>query len=415
MNEIGQKIRTLRKERRLTLQALAGEGLSIGMLSLIENGKAQPSMESLHYIAEQLQVDVTTILNDKRHENLKHILSEAERITHEYTSIDKKEESQKQFFNLVDPVIEQLTTQTYEEIRLQDLYLRYKWDGINDENVVKVLELAKHYKQVHAYGKVMKTYAYLCWQYFYEYKYTEAMNSLLKAEEELESFILLIDDLLLIDLYYNLTVVSMAVFDDKEAKIYFEKAMAISKDKKIYYRIDDLYRLMFGISMNEEDYEKARFYIEKYKLFVEFTDDFMMKCFMKLWEVHYVNIVEEAHEKAIQMIDEIEEEAKRNVGTLFKELFNIERTYALYMQGHYKEALAIAQTITVPDYLYHPFDLSLFYRLISIRAICYAKLGHKAEAKRDSEYAVSSMKAYPIGYYKKYILSIDEEIQHLYK
>lgn len=413
MNEIGQKIRTLRKERRLTLQALAGEGLSIGMLSLIENGKAQPSMESLHYIAEQLSVDVSVLLNDKRQENLKQVLLEAERITAEYSEFQKNEALEKQFFALLDPIIESLKMQTYEEIRLQDLYYRYKWNGISDEAVAKIVELIQQYKHVHAYGKVLKTYNYLYWRYFLEQDYKEAMKYLLQAEQELDGFSLLVDDLSRIDLYYNLTIVSLAVFDDEKTKYYFEKAMAISREKKIYYRIDDLYRLMFGISMNEEDYEKARYYIGKYKLFVEFADDFVMKCFMKLWEVHYVNIVEKSHEKAIQMIDEIEEEAKHNVGTISKELFNIERTYALYMQGHYKEALAIAQTITVPDYILHPFDLSLFYRLISIRAICYAKLGHKAEAMRDSEYAVSSMEAYPIGYYKKCILSIDEEIQHL--
>ncbi|WP_372869850.1 helix-turn-helix domain-containing protein, partial [Planomicrobium okeanokoites] len=56
MASLGELIRKLRKERGLTLQALAGEELSKGMLSLIENNKANPSMESLAYIAEQLGV-----------------------------------------------------------------------------------------------------------------------------------------------------------------------------------------------------------------------------------------------------------------------------------------------------------------------------------------------------------------------
>ena len=34
------------------------------MLSLIENNKANPSMESLNYIAERLNVDVTELLEE---------------------------------------------------------------------------------------------------------------------------------------------------------------------------------------------------------------------------------------------------------------------------------------------------------------------------------------------------------------
>ena len=54
MDTLGLRIRQLRKEQKLTLEALAGNKLTKGMLSLIENGKAQPSMESLSYIAERL-------------------------------------------------------------------------------------------------------------------------------------------------------------------------------------------------------------------------------------------------------------------------------------------------------------------------------------------------------------------------
>ena len=37
---LGERIRTLRKQRKMTLEALAGERLTKGMLSQIENNKA---------------------------------------------------------------------------------------------------------------------------------------------------------------------------------------------------------------------------------------------------------------------------------------------------------------------------------------------------------------------------------------
>ena len=51
MSTLGERIRTLRKQQKMTLEALAGTELTKGMLSLIENNKANPSMESLNYIA----------------------------------------------------------------------------------------------------------------------------------------------------------------------------------------------------------------------------------------------------------------------------------------------------------------------------------------------------------------------------
>ena len=64
MASLGERIRKLRKEKGLTLQALAGAELSKGMLSLIENNKANPSMESLAYIAERLGVDRNELLEE---------------------------------------------------------------------------------------------------------------------------------------------------------------------------------------------------------------------------------------------------------------------------------------------------------------------------------------------------------------
>lgn len=42
MNSLGARIRKLRKEKKLTLEALAGDRLTKGMLSQIENEKAKP-------------------------------------------------------------------------------------------------------------------------------------------------------------------------------------------------------------------------------------------------------------------------------------------------------------------------------------------------------------------------------------
>ncbi|WP_347310754.1 helix-turn-helix domain-containing protein [Defluviimonas sp. SAOS-178_SWC] len=59
---IGQRIRQIRKSRRMTLQQLAEEcGLSTSMLSLVERGRAAPSIGSLIVISETLGVKMSDL------------------------------------------------------------------------------------------------------------------------------------------------------------------------------------------------------------------------------------------------------------------------------------------------------------------------------------------------------------------
>lgn len=53
--KLGEKIRTLRKQRGITQKDLAGEKITRNMLSLIESGNASPSVSTLLYIAERLE------------------------------------------------------------------------------------------------------------------------------------------------------------------------------------------------------------------------------------------------------------------------------------------------------------------------------------------------------------------------
>jgi transcriptional regulator with XRE-family HTH domain len=57
--EIGQRLRALRRRRRLTLQALSAEcGVSTGMLSQMERGVSSPSIRTLQRVAEALEVPI---------------------------------------------------------------------------------------------------------------------------------------------------------------------------------------------------------------------------------------------------------------------------------------------------------------------------------------------------------------------
>lgn len=61
---LGEKIKTLRRERGLTQARLAGDRITPNMLCEIEKGKAMPSLDTLRYLAEELGVPASYLLDE---------------------------------------------------------------------------------------------------------------------------------------------------------------------------------------------------------------------------------------------------------------------------------------------------------------------------------------------------------------
>lgn len=68
--QIGEKIKRLRTAKLMTQSQLVGTEITRNMLSRIENGAAQPSMATVEYIAERLNVSVGFLLADEADEIL---------------------------------------------------------------------------------------------------------------------------------------------------------------------------------------------------------------------------------------------------------------------------------------------------------------------------------------------------------
>ena len=63
---VGEKIKELRTRKQMTQSELAGVNVSRNMVSLIENGRATPSMETLTAVATKLKVSPAFLLADDR-------------------------------------------------------------------------------------------------------------------------------------------------------------------------------------------------------------------------------------------------------------------------------------------------------------------------------------------------------------
>ncbi len=82
---LGEKIKKLRKEKKLTQSALAGNEITRNMLSEIESNKATPSLSTLRYIAQNLDITLEYLVSEdddpffyKKKERIKAIKSSYE-------------------------------------------------------------------------------------------------------------------------------------------------------------------------------------------------------------------------------------------------------------------------------------------------------------------------------------------------
>jgi len=85
---IGEKIRELRIAKLMTQSELAGTHITRNMLSCIENGNAQPSLSTILYIAERLNVPAGFLLAEEGDEIVWRKMNSLANIKRAYTAGD---------------------------------------------------------------------------------------------------------------------------------------------------------------------------------------------------------------------------------------------------------------------------------------------------------------------------------------
>ncbi|MCQ9281110.1 helix-turn-helix domain-containing protein [Priestia aryabhattai] len=76
---LGQKIKEIRKQKKLTMKNLADQTeLSQSAISMIENGLRQPTLQTLKKISTELGVDLTKYINlENKYASTEHIVIES--------------------------------------------------------------------------------------------------------------------------------------------------------------------------------------------------------------------------------------------------------------------------------------------------------------------------------------------------
>ncbi|MEC1177897.1 helix-turn-helix transcriptional regulator [Metasolibacillus meyeri] len=414
MLNIGTKIKELRKERKMTLAQVAGDRLTKGMLSLIENGKAQPSMESLQYIASQLEIDVAELIQSEDNKQVHETFMQVEQLYSQFKKEFNKEQrgiKGQELLQLIHPLVQSgnLKGANYEEVRLLELYLLVRYLLNIDRSIEPFLPLAKMYENIHAYSKVLECFTRLGGIKFEQHQLEQALDYLLEGKQYIERYNYLIGDFEKLDYYYNLTVIYAAANNDQKMEEYLNLALNITKEKGILYRFNDFYRLLFFINCSKGDAEKSKYYLNKLRLFMELFENPFDEILHSLTTLFYINRIEQDYPKVLALpIDNsnLPEDALKHA-MLF---INGEYAYAHWQLKQYDEAKKCLATLFVPEATIHPIDLAIIYRSYAVRALCAYEEGDIENAKRDILYAMDGVKEFKETLDKQFILQAYEHI-----
>ncbi|MBU9672297.1 helix-turn-helix domain-containing protein [Planococcus sp. CP5-4] len=404
MATLGERIKQIRKEQGLTLQALAGDELSKGMLSLIENNKANPSMESLSYIAERLGIDRTELLQEMPTAELRALLDEIEEKHRNIAGTgDKMIAEYEEIVERIHPYVDKLPFR-YESARLLEIYSRccyhtkrFDWKPAFDraQTIYEQLHLINSVADLHMFRALMK---------LSERRYEEALETLQASRKMFEEQTGILDPLKKLDFDYYESILYSATGDKVNAHRLMEEAITYSKKHQIFYQINALYRLAGFEALLAGDLELKNYYIGKLRLFAEFSEDEDISAYANAIEIHYFNSFTHEYEKA----DHLLEENRKQMG--MDDYYYLEKGKALYGMKHYAEALDCFKQHHMNPFMPHPYDLSMHYEKEAYMALIYEQLGEHEQAKIYAQQAKELIEPMPDLPYKQFILETHRKI-----
>lgn len=258
---LGERIKELRKEQGLTLVNLAGSKITKGMLSLIENNKSNPSIDTLEYLAEKLGVTVSYLTQEGDSEWTKEVLERSEL----YNAFDFPTELIKEE---ILPNMDKIAQSNDGMVvyHLLRVYYRYTGQKEKAEEITDLIE--KFYKSIGLEHLAVTDKMNNAVSMLYERDYKNAYETIKQLEDEVEKFKDYDNNIYLNYLFWRSSFA--ADFDREDFLKYGELHIQESykmENFKYYY----LQNLILGLyySHNEE-WEKAEEYqenIKKYLLF----------------------------------------------------------------------------------------------------------------------------------------------------
>ncbi|MGM2060383.1 helix-turn-helix domain-containing protein [Bacillus cereus group sp. BceL130] len=403
MATLGEKIKALRKEKKLTQTELAGSELTKSMLSQIENGKATPSMKTLQYIAEKLGCE-TSFLLEEDDDEIVELIQKMERLI--------KNKCDEVYETLL-PIVQKELPSTLNTARLYKQFITAA-AVMNDYNIEYYVETAVSiFEKYTLYRESTETKLLFYYMLFKQKKYKECLQMIATIRDEYKAKNLEMDLITHIELYLKEAIILLAYGNYEKCEKVILDALAFSKKHQVYYKTDEFYRILSYQKIITTDKEQYLYYIKKSEQFAIFTEDTLSAANIDILKAYYYNTVTNEYTIALEHLEQFREKLKND--PIFQDdgLYYLEKGKSLYGLKRYKEALETLKHATIPDYMNHPLDQSWVLTAGSYRALCYIELQDKKSALTEAKEAVQAIDSYPDSIFTSFIKETLQIIQKL--
>ncbi|MED3037475.1 helix-turn-helix transcriptional regulator [Bacillus tropicus] len=404
MATLGEKIKALRKEKKLTQTELAGSEMTKSMLSQIENGKATPSMKTLQYIAEKLECETSFLLEEDDVEIVA-IIQKMEPLI--------KANKCDEVYETLLPIVQKELPLTLNTARLYKQFITGA-AVMNDYNIEYYVETAVSiFEKYTLYRESTETKLLFYYMLFKQKKYKECLQMITRIRDEYKAKNLEMDLITHIQLYLKEAIILLAYGNYEKCEKVILDALAFSKKHQVYYKTDEFYRILSYQKIITTDKEQYLYYIKKSEQFAIFTEDTLSAAIIDILKAYYYNTITNEYTIALEHLEQFREKLKDE--PIFQDdgLYYLEKGKSLYGLKRYKDALETLKHATIPDYMSHPLDQSWLLTAGSYRALCYIELQDKKSALKEAKEAVQAIDSYPDSIFSSFIKETLQIIQKL--
>ena len=403
MATLGEKIKALRKEKKLTQTELAGSELTKSMLSQIENGKATPSMKTLQYIAEKLECEPSFLLEEDEGKIVE-LIQKMEPLI---------KANGDEVYKTLLPIVQTDLPPTLNTARLYKQFITGA-AIMNDYNIAYYVETAVSiFEKYTLYRESTETKLLFYYMLFKRKKYKECLQLIATIRDEYKAKNLEMDLITHIQLYLKEAIILLAYGNYEKCEKVILDALAFSKKHQVYYKTDEFYRILSYQKIIVADKERYLYYIKKSEQFAIFTEDTLSAANVDILKAYYYNTVTNEYTIALEHLEQFREKLKDEPIFQDNGLYYLEKGKSLYGLKRYEEALETLKHATIPDYMNHPLDQSWVLTAGSYRALCYIELQDKKSALTEAKEAVQAIDSYPDSIFTSFIKETLQIIQKL--
>lgn len=377
MDTLGKRIQTIRKSKKMTLVDVAANKMTKGMLSLIENDKAQPSIENLQHIAKMLDTEIGSLTSEFPPAKLRKILDEIHAI--QRANINNVEAASQLIIELIQPIEKKLPL-CYETSQIILHYIksfsriaRYE-DGSDaaqyGASIFKEMSLYNEYLQAlraNAINEVALA------------NYDNAFTILNEAYELCRSDYYFINTDIKISIFYDYAASAFAIGNFDTAKVSITHLIDTCHTNKAYFFYSNSLRLAATASILFGKIDEVEHYRNLLDRFTQFDQSEETTLLSDLFYLLYYNIGNSNPEMVIVFGDKLLE--NKEVGNL-KQFVYLELGKAYYQLEQFEHSYtAFNKYEHRPHEVLHPIDQAIYNESYSYFALVSDKLGHYEQAK----------------------------------